>query len=394
MSDMKLLNISLRHLNRLSAWLIYCCFLACLLVIAIFSYKHPSYNWDMLAYMALVVQIEKGDVNEVHKITYDNARQNLPVSEYNKLIGGDLRKSRMENSSEFNRILPLYAAKPFYIWMSYAFYKAGFSLPLSTVIPSIIAYLLIGLLLFHWLNRHHQLFLAFAGSLLIMYSSVMINVANLSTPDCVSALFLLIAFYFIVERPSVLLSFLFLTGSVFVRLDNITLSFLLLTFLFFSGLWKKKIPLVQYFIMLAVLAGVYLLISGIAGGDNWDPLYFPTFIKYYHPDHQAQSSFSVSNYLSLFSDRVVMALLYSQVSIFFLLVLIMVSTGLPAKLRSLTFEQLFCILLVFTIIIRFVLFPDLEDRFYIAFYVVILILFMQQYKSGIKFFKTSRPNET
>jgi hypothetical protein len=132
----------------------------------------------------------------------------------------------------------------------------------------------------------------------------------------------------------------------------------------------------------------------MAGGDNWDLLYYPTFIKYYHPGHQAQSSFSVSNYLSLFSDRVVMALLYSQVSIFLLLVLIMVSTGLPAKLRNLSFEQLFCILLVSTVIIRFILFPDLEDRFYIAFYVVILILFMHQYKSLIQFFKTSRSNET
>ena len=91
---MKLFNISFIHLNRLSAWLIYFCFFACLLPIAIFAYKHPSYNWDMLAYMALVVEIENGDINEVHKITYDNARQNIPVKEYDKLIAGDLRKEQ------------------------------------------------------------------------------------------------------------------------------------------------------------------------------------------------------------------------------------------------------------------------------------------------------------
>jgi len=389
---MKLFGLT--HLNRLSAWVIYFSVLACLLPIAIFAYNRPSYNWDMLAYMALVVQMEKNDITEVHKITYENARQSIPANEYSKLISGELRKRRMENPSEFHKILPLYAVKPFYIWLSYVFYKAGISLPLSTVIPSIIAYLLIGLLLFHWLSRHHRLFLAVAGTLLIMYSSIMINVANLSTPDCVSSLFLLTAFYFILESPSILLSFLFLTGSVFVRLDNIVLSFLMLTFLFFSGLWKKKIPLVQYLIMLTVLAGTYIIVSGIAKGDNWDLLYYSTFIKYYNPDHEAQLSFSMSNYLSLFSDRVVMALLYSHVSIFFLLVLIMISAALPAKLRDLPFEQLFCILLGFTIIIRFLLFPDLEDRFYIAFYVVILILFMQQFRSGIKFCSTSRTNKT
>jgi len=384
---MKLFNIGLGRLNKMSAWLIYLCFFACLLPIAIFAYKRPAYNWDMLAYMALVVQMEKSDITDVHKITYDNARRNIPPKEYDKLIGGELRKSRMENPSEFRKILPLYAAKPFYIWLSYGFYKAGVSLPLSTVMPSIIAYLIIGLLLFHWLSRHHLLVLAFAEALLIMYSSLMINVANLSTPDCVSALFLLTASYFILERPSVLLSFLFLAGSVFVRLDNIILSILLLAFLFFSRLWKKKIPLVQYLIMLAALAGSYMTVSGIARGDNWSLLYYPTFIKYYQPNHEPQLSFSMSNYLALFSDRVVMALLYSQVSIFFLLVLIMFSAALPAKLRDLPFELLFCILLVFTIIARFILFPDLEDRFYIAFYVVILILFIRQFSSGRNFLK-------
>src|SRR6185295_893009 len=130
-------NIGFRQLNRLSAWVVYFCFLGCILPIAIFSYERPSYNWDMLAYMALVVQMEKNDITEVHKITYDNARQSIPANEYSKLISGELRKSRMENPLEFHRILPLYAVKPFYIWMSYGFYKAGVSLPLSTVIPSI-----------------------------------------------------------------------------------------------------------------------------------------------------------------------------------------------------------------------------------------------------------------
>ena len=62
----------------------------------------------------------------------------------------------------------------------------------------------------------------------------------------------------------------------------------------------------------------------------------------------------------------------------------------PVKFRNLTFELLFCVLLIFTVVFRFILFPDLEDRFYIAYYLVILILFMHQYKPGSIIFKTDR----
>lgn len=377
---MKLFNISLSQVKRPVVWLMYFVFLACMLLVAIFAYKRPAYNWDMLAYMALVVKMENGDINEVHKITYNSARQHIPSEEYANLVNGALRQERFENPAEFNGVLPFYAVKPFYVWSSYVFYKAGFTLPVSTVLPSIIAYLLIGLLLFHWLNRHHKLFFSFAAGLLMMVSSIMIEAARLSTPDCISAFFLLTAFYFILEKPSVLVAFLFLTVSLLVRLDNIVLSCLLVSFLFFNRKWVKKIPIVQYVVMLAVLAAVYVMVSGLAKEYDWGSFYYPDFVKYYHPGHPSQSSFSVSGYMALVYERMIMAILYTQFSFFLLLVLIWLSTSYPGKFSTLPFELLFCILLIVTIFIRFVLFPDMENRFYIAYYLVILVMFIRQYK--------------
>jgi hypothetical protein len=187
------------------------------------------------------------------------------------------------------------------------------------------------------------------------------------------------------------MSFLFLAGSVLVRLDNIVLALLLLTFLFFTVTWKKRISLVQYITMLIALAGLHMLVSSMAS-DNADLLYFPTFITYYHPGHHPQSSFSISNYLSLFSQRSVMALLNTHVSIFILLVGAMVSVDLAGGVRGISFEKKFSILLIsIIIIIRFILFPNLEDRFYVAFYIVILVLVMQQFKNGINYFKPPEP---
>jgi len=96
----------------------------------------------MLAYMALVVKMENKDINEVHKITYSSAMQNIPTDDYDKLIGGNLRKGRAESSAEFSSVLPFYAVKPLYVWSSYIFYKAGFNLPVSrySLYSSLFAY--------------------------------------------------------------------------------------------------------------------------------------------------------------------------------------------------------------------------------------------------------------
>jgi hypothetical protein len=387
---MKLFNISLSQVKSPVVWLMYFVFLACLLPAAIFAYKRPAYNWDMLAYMALVVKMENSDIKEVHNITYNSARQHIPSAEYAKLVNGTLRQGRFENPAEFSGVLPFYAVKPFYIWSSYVFYKAGLTLPVSTVFPSIIAYLLIGVLLFHWLNRHHRLIFSFAAGVLMMGSSIMIEAARLSTPDCISAFFLLTAFYFILEKPSVLFAFLFLTGSVLVRLDNIVVSCLLLSFLFFNPKWVKKISFVQYIGMLAVLASFYVMVAGLTKGYNWSSIYYPDFIKYYHPGHRSQSSFSVPDYMALFYERTIMAMLYTQFSIFLLIVLVWISASYHGKFSDLPFELLFCILLVATVFTRFVLFPNLEDRFYIAYYLVILIMFIRQYKHLSGIFITER----
>ncbi|MEP7374655.1 MAG: hypothetical protein ABI675_14770 [Chitinophagaceae bacterium] len=385
---MKLFNISLSQVKSPVIWLMYFVFLACILPIAFFACKRPAYNWDMLAYMALAEKMEKSDINDVHAVTYNSAKLNIPSDDYAKLIEGPLRQQRMESPAEFNRVLPFYAVKPLYIWLSYFFHKSGFSLPLSTVLPSIVAYLLTGLLVFHWLNIHHKLIFSFGAGLVIMFSSVMIEVARLSTPDGLSALFLLAAFYFILERPSLLFAFLFLTASVLSRLDNIILSGLLLSYLFFCKKWAKKISLIRYLVMLGILAAVYVMVSGLAKEYNWSSFYYPDFVKYYHPGHPSQPLFSISGYMALFYERVIMAILYTHASIFLLLVLIWLSMSYQGKFRDLPFELLFCLILVFTIVIRFVLFPDLEDRFYVAYYLVILIMFMRQYKQVSSIVKT------
>ena len=85
------------------------------------------------------------------------------------------------NDEAFNEQLPFYVVKPLYTSLAYLAYKAGFSLSQATLVPSFISYLLIGLLLFHWLSMYLRFSISFFVSLLIIFF-FFDQVAKLSTP--------------------------------------------------------------------------------------------------------------------------------------------------------------------------------------------------------------------
>src|SRR4030095_7830598 len=113
--------------------LIYFAFLCCILPAAIYIYKNPAYNFDMLGYMALIVKMDKPHtIGEIHDITYSTTRQTIPTDDYKKLTETSLYRKRFESdSSEFRKVLPNYIVKPFYIWFCWLFYKGGSSLPMA-----------------------------------------------------------------------------------------------------------------------------------------------------------------------------------------------------------------------------------------------------------------------
>src|SRR6266404_3077880 len=231
----------MKYKGKIYSFLIYLAFLVCLLPVALFTYKHPEYNWDMLGYMALVVRMDQTrNIDEMHEITYYNARQIIPADKYRRLIDTpSFRKKFASDPSEFEKLLPIYVVKPLYVWICYLFYKSGFSLPAATVMPSIISYLIIGLFLFYWLNKYFRSSIAFLGSFLIMFSIFTVAIAGLSTPDCLSALFLFIASYFILEKRNLALMFSFFLLSIFTRVDNIITCFFIISFLMFIPKWRR-----------------------------------------------------------------------------------------------------------------------------------------------------------
>ena len=363
--------------------LIYLAFLFCLLPVAILAFKHPAYNFDMLGYMALVIRMDKTrNIDEVHSITYDEARQVVPPEEYLKLVSTpSFRKKFATEPSQFQRLLPMYAVKPLYIWMCWLFYKCGFSLPAATVMPSIISYLFIGLFLFYWLKKYLGVAMAFFGGLLFMFSLFSVAIAGLSTPDCLSALFLFLSAYFTLEKRRPGLMFFFFLLSVFTRVDNIITCFFIISFLTFIEKWRS-INKPQYLFMLAILAISYITIVLPTIQFGWNLLYYSQFSRQLDFSWDFDQSFSFSSYLTLVKSKLATALVASHFT-FFLFLGLLITGGHFFSPGKLSFDQFFLLVLLSVTVVRFLLLPDLADRFYFGFYLIIIILLVRKFSPQI-----------
>ena len=352
-----------------------------LLAICFYSFKRPSYNWDMLAYMAVATSYENDNVIEVHDKVYQLAKEQLPPEKYRQLIDSTnkYKTSIANNAAEFNLQMPFYVVKPLYTGIVYLFHKAGFTLIKSTVLPSIVAYFFIGLLLIYWLKKYLPFYAALLLCLLIMLLPPILQVANLSTPDCLSAFLILWAIYFVVEKNRIAVPFILLLVSILARLDNVILCVLLFPILTLTGKLDKKISMQKHFLFLAIAVACYLIVSYSSISYGWNALYYPSFSKHLNAEHDIHQSFSMGSYFKLALTQIMVGLFYSYLSIFILLIALFCINISPTNKKKLGIDQVLLLLFLFIIMLKFILHPAVADRFYIAYYLVVIVFFIKKY---------------
>lgn len=349
-----------------------------LVVIMIFSYRKPAYNWDMLGYMALVLKKEQSDVNLIHNRTYAEAKQNIPAKEYEYLLGGPKRKLRAENATAFYNTLPFYAVKPLYIEMVTMFHKAGFSLPVATILPSLFSYFITGLFLLFWLSRFLRFHWALLFSFTIMYSGLLVSLSRTSTPDFLSALLLLVSFYFILEKPSFRWLVFTLVLAIATRIDNILACVMIMSFLFFGKKWAKSISVSQYVSSLLLFIVAYFLITYLSiSSFGWSVFYYPSFALHLDLSGAGHSSFPVKEYFSLMYTQLITGIVHYNFMILLLLFFLILYLR-PPLVNGLPFAQSFSVLLMGIVLVRFVLYPDLADRFHVSYFLVFVIIILKE----------------
>jgi len=289
-------------------------YMVIMLLVSIYSFKKPEYNWDILPYMAVILLYDgNSNIEKIHKDVYTIAKQDAPETVFSKLDGSAsaYRKSIFTDPAEFNLQLPFYVVKPLYTGVGYLFYKCGLSLPKATIIPSVISFFLISLLVFLWIREYYSQVFTFAFSTLLMLSPFMLEAVKLSTPDLVSAFLILGGLYSYIEKNNFNLTALFLLLSVFARLDNIIPVAFITIAIFFIENRKENLMPWKYILFTILVLASYFLVSWQAHSQGWSILYYPDFATHLNPYYYIHRPFSLTGYIRLFKSQINTGILLS-----------------------------------------------------------------------------------
>jgi len=319
----------------------------------------PGHNGDLGYYIACVIEKSEGPRNLFQK-TSDVLLKELPPQEFTR------HHERLMNSDP--GILDFYRVKPVYILLITLLHSLGFSYIFSTLIPSLLSYLGIGLLTFRWASLVLQPVLALLSSMLIMMLYPAITLARLSTPDALSHLVLLGSLYSIYFGKKIFLPVLLLLLSVLIRMDNIVAVFVILTAMRFLpvGSPGRRLTSLSYPLLLLTAAGLAFSMNYFLETDFW----WFTRISYLDSGKQ-------------YGRQVLLYFLTMSASLLVVLILFFVITYFSPGKKMSEKTKSFLLMLLLVVVARILLFPSFEERFLTAYYIS-AILILAESVSGIK----------
>ena len=131
------------------------------------------------------------------------------------------------------------------------------------------------------------------------------------------------------------------------------------------------INLRQYFLMTAILGITYVFAILPVTQFGWSIFYYPQYAKHIDFSRDFNQAVTFSSYMELVYSKLVTAMVSTQFTFFMFLCLLILGNPFSSW-RKFTFDQAFLLLLLFTIFFRFLLLPDLSDRFYFWFSILYL----------------------
>jgi hypothetical protein len=327
------------------------------------AYLAPSYNWDMIAYIASALSINHPDPAIYHSLAYSLVKASVPAQIFHSLISSPYRHTVFQNFHAFQEQMPFYHVQPLYILLIYLLYKIGVGPVSATVYISIASYVGIAATAFAWtrsIPKEAKPFIRVATAFLLLTSPLW-QISKLSTPDALAIFLLVLGTYFYTrgKRHAMGLAFAL---SIFARPDSLIFVSLILIYIFFVEQWK-----VSSAVYLVISVVTYFAISLLAHGYSWHTLVGYTFFGYSAYPRQAVWHFGVISYIKVLdlNTRRMIHSLFAPV--FLSLAFLGASVGGNTKFRALLAIS------VATFVLHFLLFPSVEDRFYVSEYVIIAL---------------------
>lgn len=345
-------------------------YLAVVIALLAFCYARPSYNWDMLAYAAVILDDGETSPEALHAEVYRVASEEVPEREYRMMVDTthQLRSEVLRNSERFYQFLSYFRVKPLYTLLCDVFYSMGVPLMKATVLPSVLGVFALALLLFYRFCRSFPLWAAAVLGLSILCMPPVLEAARLSTPDALNALALLGAFLVYLYGANVYWFMLLVVIAVLVRLDNAIVATVLLVSLIVRDYEVGKgkgVALISISVIAILLAYTWFILTYAEYNNGFEQFYGGLARKW--------------NPIVLIGDAVqgLKTIKTSHVAIAGIsFVVLFYRNGLSVS--ALNRPQFLFVVTTIAFAARYVFFPDLTTRLILPYYILCWLFIVER----------------
>ena len=366
------------------------CYFLLTLIIAIYAASKPYNNWDMLAYAGIAMEAKVESKADLHESVYTGLQQYVTEKQYRRLTdGSDYVKEMANNPELFNKQLAFYRMRVIYNGINSYGETLGANVFRVTSLVSVI-FVFLGLLVWLWFAKSYLGNYSIAIFPIIAYLLGIGDIARYSTPDSVAFFFVSLILYGILRKNWIV--FFLLPIAILARTDLVIFVGLAAVFIFFS---HQKFRLAAIISLLAALL-LYVGINAYYPSYGWSYLFYFTFIE-----HVVDPSFTVdlsaAQYFEVLFNGIKDALTNEEFLLYAVIMIASVWMYFNKKNKgfdsSNEMQMLFLlnILNATYVVIHFLFFPALWERFFIAQYLFAAFCLFY-FLNGFKFKKVISPS--
>lgn len=369
-------------------------------VMSYYLYTHHYYNTDMEAYMGLIYKTEYPEmkIEEIHQKVYDELREKNPdfagLGPVNPMVEevaegeSSYYKIISQNPKAYEEELQLFVVKPFYNFISWSFFKLGFSASVSISLISVISYALILILIFCFLIKILRNYpLAFILTILISLFKPLPESARHVSADSLSCLLLLLSFYVFLVRKNFFFAGILAMLCVLTRPEYfIFYSFLYgLIYLYRQKLEVKTAPLLLSYGYLFLSFALIQAFNQVA----WSTLFMNQFTKVQIYPVSNPDPFSFSEYIHFIKSNIMLEFNGSFFPLLLIFIVVILANKFSLYSKKNQAQVLFFAIIYVTVMLRFLVFPSLVNRMMLGFYLLIILALVYIQISKVDIFKNS-----
>jgi hypothetical protein len=271
------------------------------------------------------------------------------------------------SDADFSQFLRFYSVKPLYCGLAAGLHRwFGVKAFIGLRMVSVGSFLAIGMVSWVWLREHLPAVVAPVAAVWLMASESVLGLGKDLLPDGLSTALLLLALYLLLYRVR-WMGAVVMALALLARPDNI----LLIGCLGAAWVWRTQAEARRRWTMLGAVAlgcaAVSFALGRATGALPWSVLFRRSFVEFISPAQFAGTHIMLRQYGSVMAADLVRTLMFCLSASMFPAILVWVGARRRSALRALVLASMSAIGL------RLALYPGMEVRYYVWFYLVCAI---------------------